>query len=1494
MKLSSTHRHRVIQAAWTAGFGLAAWLAVIFFLRVFAPAEHVPVRPFNRDYDRSGMQAALAPGAVGDTLAAIEALGSRAPGQAGHAAVGRLLEARFRAAGLEVFRQEIDTVYPLAEQAALTLGGERLPVGLWPAPPNHVQPMTTPPEGLSGELMLVTETNLRQAVRFDDKIALVDLSRPLFRELGLAPGRYCELGFRAMIVTHADGLDRVAWRQLEDLRMNLPLNYARLVADPAILEAVGRRVRLDVRTAYRSVPTTNLVAVLRAPGPPAAGAVVISVSQDGFSLLPDLVHGSFQALQMAIQLRLLEGLAPHRDALQRDVVFVATSGDYTAQNSLNRLLSTVGPYDQRGSVRERLVAERAEHEGRLGTIGAIAGLLADPAFGAEAAASAAGLRRLAPADQAFFEEQFRYVLRRRVFDASEPLLQARIRFERHPEDLAGEPYQAFRAAKRHYDRLNSQAALPLPRYLERRDRVAGDDVRAAIGERLAELRGFHEVQLRRVAQEEALHKVFSGYGELLVIAPSLMPPRRMNGRETLGFTGGSGVVHTEAADTFRRMLQDAAFALGLQEAVAVDFRGLNHGSAMNSVLGGLPIHALPWSQLSYPAFSMIAPQGDYSEFFRPLPHPATTNLRSIAGSLQVLGEATLSAARGYGAFGRLPRYSPYSLRGMVYASGIGNSVVPNYPVAGALICSKEDEGRYGRITAAYQRKPLFFTDPYGRYSQPLLSAGTFFGWSDPTPLSAVWFDAQGRIAYCKDEGLNAQNMYQSRAMAYDGAPVHLVLYRGDPVAVLNRVNPQSMRAFTDVEFLRARELTPFPSAFKFTVGDGFLNFLPPEERFFAALKAGSPDNEQVAVTRAFCLNTRDPAFVPDPESEIDGPGYLAQDTPVLRNVPAEAAASMAFLAGKRLELQRRHGMVDEMTDGFHARARQSMAAAGEAARGLLARLRDYRQAMAYQILNHPVIRGSIAEAVWGILWYMGLLVPFIFFFEKLVFGFPDIRKQLTAQGVIFLVVFVLLRLLHPAFQMIRSSLMILLGFVIILISGGITLVLSAKFRENIEALRSAQGAVKGAEVNKAGVMLTAFMLGLNNMHKRKVRTGLTCATLVLMTFVMISFTSVQSNIVDKVATVGQAAYQGILVREPRFLPISASEVSALDSRHGALFTVNDRATVVGTYSTVLGRGVTPEFEVVHGAGGGASRETARAALLLRQTEPLGRALRLLGTNGWFTAAQAASMDAPPPVLLSDAMAEGLGITPAAVDAGGVQVRINGLPYAVHNLFAADSLEQVRDLDGDNLLPYDAEALVSPQVSAGSLLADRDDPRVPASLTLITLNHAIAVPSGGALRTLSVAIDMGQAVFATARHEITAYLEQTGRETSYGLDGTAYLGRRAREQSLSGLVDLLIPLVIAALTVLNTMKGSVYERRSEIFVYNAVGIAPRYIFFMFVAEAMVYAVVGSMLGYLLSQGVGRALTALGWTGGMNMNFTSLATVYASLAIAAATLLSTWFP
>jgi hypothetical protein len=159
---------------------------------------------------------------------------------------------------------------------------------------------------------------------------------------------------------------------------------------------------------------------------------------------------------------------------------------------------------------------------------------------------------------------------------------------------------------------------------------------------------------------------------------------------------------------------------------------------------------------------------------------------------------------------------------------------------------------------------------------------------------------------------------------------------------------------------------------------------------------------------------------------------------------------------------------------------------------------------------------------------------------------------------------------------------------------------------------------------------------------------------------------------------------------------------------------------------------------------------------------------------------------------------------------------------------------------------------------------------------------------------SVAVDMGKASFREAKEQIQAHLEKTAQPAFYGLDGVAYRGLRTRKLTLAGLLELLVPLLIAGLTVLNTMRGSVYERRSEIYVYNAVGIAPRYVVVMFLAEAFVYAVVGSVLGYLLSQGVGRVLTVFGLTGGLNMTFTSIATIYASLAIAAAVFISTWFP
>ena len=55
-------------------------------------------------------------------------------------------------------------------------------------------------------------------------------------------------------------------------------------------------------------------------------------------------------------------------------------------------------------------------------------------------------------------------------------------------------------------------------------------------------------------------------------------------------------------------------------------------------------------------------------------------------------------------------------------------------------------------------------------------------------------------------------------------------------------------------------------------------------------------------------------------------------------------------------------------------------------------------------------------------------------------------------------------------------------------------------------------------------------------------------------------------------------------------------------------------------------------------------------------------------------------------------------------------------------------------------------------------------------------------------------------------------------------------------AIEGLGALLVPMLIAALIVLNTMLGAVYERWREIGVYSSVGLAPMHIALLFVAEA----------------------------------------------------------
>jgi len=106
--------------------------------------------------------------------------------------------------------------------------------------------------------------------------------------------------------------------------------------------------------------------------------------------------------------------------------------------------------------------------------------------------------------------------------------------------------------------------------------------------------------------------------------------------------------------------------------------------------------------------------------------------------------------------------------------------------------------------------------------------------------------------------------------------------------------------------------------------------------------------------------------------------------------------------------------------------------------------------------------------------------------------------------------------------------------------------------------------------------------------------------------------------------------------------------------------------------------------------------------------------------------------------------------------------------------------------------------------------------------------------------------------------------------------------------------LILPLLIAATIILNTMLGAVFERKREIAIYNAVGLNPTHIGFLFLAEAFVYSVIGSVGGYLIGQLLGMGLKTFGLVRGVNLNFSSLSVVYVILFTIGVVLLSTLYP
>ena len=147
-----------------------------------------------------------------------------------------------------------------------------------------------------------------------------------------------------------------------------------------------------------------------------------------------------------------------------------------------------------------------------------------------------------------------------------------------------------------------------------------------------------------------------------------------------------------------------------------------------------------------------------------------------------------------------------------------------------------------------------------------------------------------------------------------------------------------------------------------------------------------------------------------------GKGY---DAGMIAYPSFQAAKDMWVIDDIRMKQLDQYGIKNSRLTKLHDAARESLLEAQQllAAQDYEGFIAASRQAWGLEARGYPEVMSTANDTVRGIIFYFMLLLPFSFFAERLLFGFPDITRRIVGFAGIFVLFFIILRFVHPAFQL---------------------------------------------------------------------------------------------------------------------------------------------------------------------------------------------------------------------------------------------------------------------------------------------------------------------------------------------------------------------------------------------------------------------------------------------------------------------------------------------
>ena len=423
---------------------------------------------------------------------------------------------------------------------------------------------------------------------------------------------------------------------------------------------------------------------------------------------------------------------------------------------------------------------------------------------------------------------------------------------------------------------------------------------------------------------------------------------------------------------------------------------------------------------------------------------------------------------------------------------------------------------------------------------------------------SIAFTARKGLVYPRWPAITGKEWELTRAS--DGT---LPVFECSATLMFDLVDQLNYRTLTDAEVLLAASDTPPRNSAVFVgASSASSSYSEPccvafaergDERVKFIIKAGGFAGSKFTLLNATGSDTPAQAY---------GVGFPSEKREnVLPYTTYFAAHDMWMLNEYRLEKLRRTGVRNERASWLHDElARKKLFAPRDDdgnlieddpadpkftdAESALGRL-DYttflnsaREAWAYEARAYPSVLGTADDVIKGLIFYLAVLLPFAVFAERLFFAFADIRKRLIGVAVMFAAIYIVLSQVHPGFKLTSTPIIILAGFFMLMLGLITTGILLNKFNTQMALIREKSGVWHRQDVARGSAAGAAFMLGISNLRRRKVRTLLTCLTLVLLTFTVLSFTSFETSVApNEIPTNYTTRYKGLLIRRRDWSPI---------------------------------------------------------------------------------------------------------------------------------------------------------------------------------------------------------------------------------------------------------------------------------------------------------------------------------------------------------------------